>query len=360
VSDALHIPDLLDLADGRAATPPLDALGVALLERYQRTMPLVEAPYAAMARELGTTEHAVLEQLHRLRAQRVLVRVGPVFAPHALGASTLAAMAVAPARIDEVAALVSRYDEVNHNYEREHELNLWFVVTAPDAARVAEVLGSVAARTGLEVLDLPLLEPYHIDLGFSLWSGPGEAAAKRACERRGAGPAPKRAPLAALDRRLAAAVEDGLALEPRPFVALADDVGCNVDDVRAHLARLLADGAIKRFGLVVRHHELGFTANAMVVMDVPDERVGTVGHQLARLAPVTLCYRRPRRPPRWRYNLFCMIHGRDREAVMAEAARVRQLASVEESAWAVLFSTRRFKQRGARYARRGARKERAA
>jgi siroheme decarboxylase len=148
------------------ATPALSSLERRLIERYQRDLPLCPAPYAAMAEELGTSEDAVLAALARLREAGVLGRVGAVVAPHRAGCSTLAAMAVPESRLDEVAALVSGYVEVNHNYARDHEVNLWFVVTAPSAARVARVLDEIARRSGLEVLDLPLERAYGIDLGF--------------------------------------------------------------------------------------------------------------------------------------------------------------------------------------------------
>ena len=95
-------------------------------------------------------------------------RVGAVVRPNTIGASTLAAMAVPADELERVAALVSGFSEVNHNYEREHRLNLWFVVTAPDAAHLQQVLDDIAARSGYEVLPFPLLEDYHIDLGFEL------------------------------------------------------------------------------------------------------------------------------------------------------------------------------------------------
>ncbi len=98
----------------------------------------------------------------------MLARIGAVVAPHRAGWSTLAAMAVPPARLDEVAELVSAYPEVNHNYERENEVNLWFVVTASDEAAARAVLADIEARSGIAVVDLPLVEAYHIDLGFPL------------------------------------------------------------------------------------------------------------------------------------------------------------------------------------------------
>lgn len=96
-------------------------------------------------------------------------RVGPVFKPNRLGASTLAAMAVPRERLQDVADLVSSYAEVNHNYEREHAFNLWFVVTAEDEPAVNRVLDKIRRRTGIAVMDLPLVDAFHIDLGFPLW-----------------------------------------------------------------------------------------------------------------------------------------------------------------------------------------------
>jgi DNA-binding Lrp family transcriptional regulator len=156
--------------------------------------------------------------------------------------------------------------------------------------------------------------------------------------------------LSELDRRLLAALQDGLPLVPRPFAALGGRIGMAEQEVIAALARLRAHGVITRLGVIVRHHEVGYRANAMVVWDVPDERVAEAGRTLAALPFVTLCYRRPRRPPVWPYNLFCMIHGRERATVEAEIEAAAQAARLEDVRRAVLFSRRRFKQRGARYA----------
>jgi DNA-binding Lrp family transcriptional regulator len=139
-----------------------------LLNDFQHDFPLSPAPYAGMARQLGVSEDEVIAALGRLKAQGAVSRVGACVRPNTIGASTLAAMAVPPARLEETAALVSSYPEVNHNYEREHTLNLWLVVTAPDAARLEQVLDEIATRSGHEVLSFPLLEDYHIDLGFEM------------------------------------------------------------------------------------------------------------------------------------------------------------------------------------------------
>ena len=158
--------------------------------------------------------------------------------------------------------------------------------------------------------------------------------------------------LSVVERRLIAAIEDGLPLVERSFQAVGDALGLSEDEVIAALRRLIDDGVIKRFGVIVRHRELGYCANAMVVWDVPDAHVQDAGRALAALPFVTLCYRRPRRLPEWPYNLFCMIHGREREAVLGLVEDATMAAGLEGVPRAVLFSRRRFKQRGARYAAR--------
>ncbi len=140
-----------------------------LLNDFQHDFPLTPEPYAALAAKLGVSEATVLATLQSLHARGMVSRVGPVFQTHRVGASTLAAMPVPEGRLEAVANLVSQYPEVNHNYEREHGFNLWFVVTAPTRERVTAVLEEIRATTGLQVLDLPMEESFHIDLGFRLW-----------------------------------------------------------------------------------------------------------------------------------------------------------------------------------------------
>jgi DNA-binding Lrp family transcriptional regulator len=146
----------------------LDAIDRRLLNDFQQGFPLSARPYAEVGARLGIGETEVLARLSRLAAAGAVSRVGPVLRPKRVGVSTLAAMAVLPGRLEAVAELVNAYPEVNHNYEREHRFNLWFVLTASDQARLDEVLAEIALYTGIEVLDLPMLEEYHIDLGFPL------------------------------------------------------------------------------------------------------------------------------------------------------------------------------------------------
>lgn len=146
----------------------LDDIDRKLLSDFQRDFPLVDRPFAVLAERLGIAEDEVIGRLDRLHRQGAVSRLGAVVRPHAAGASTLAAMAVPPSMLETVAALVSAYPEVNHNYQRDHRLNLWFVVAADSAERVADILDEIALRTGIGVLDLPMVQDFHIDLGFPI------------------------------------------------------------------------------------------------------------------------------------------------------------------------------------------------
>lgn len=333
---------------------PLTALEFRLLNDWQRDFPLTPRPYAELAARLGCDEASVLTTLADLKQRGHVSRVGAVFRPHVLGVSTLAAVACPEARIDSVAARINAHPEVNHNYQREHRYNLWFVLTAPSRERLDQALADIHRETGLKPLDLPMVADYHIDLGFDLERGQGSGTGGRGPHLDAAGSAVDAATLRQLlepaDYALAAALEGGLGLEPRPYASLAARCGLAEADCLARLRRLLDLSVIRRFGVVVRHRELGYTANAMVVWDVPDDRVAEVGRRLAGEAAVTLCYQRPRRLPHWPYNLFTMLHGRDRPGVLAELEALRQRLGLDAIPCLPLFSVRRFKQCGANYA----------
>lgn len=155
--------------------------------------------------------------------------------------------------------------------------------------------------------------------------------------------------LSATERRIAGVLTAGLPLVSRPYAALARDLGMDETVVVATIRDLLARGVLPRLGLVVRHHELGYRANAMVVWDVDDAEAPTLGRLLASYPCVTLSYRRPRRLPVWRYNLFCMVHGHDKREVRALVRAIAGDLGLEGVPYEILFSQRRFKQQGACY-----------
>ncbi|SCK19354.1 Lrp/AsnC family transcriptional regulator [Vogesella sp. LIG4] len=311
-----------------------------LLDRYQRDFPLQSAPFALLAAECGLPESVLLLRLQQARDDGLISRIGAVFAPNTVGASTLAALAVPPARLDEVAALVSSLPQVNHNYARDHHYNLWFVLAAPDRAGIVAALARIAELTGLVPLDLPLEREYHIDLGFAL----GEQGPSR---RVTVSPPPPA--LDEADRRLISALGDGLPLLPCPFLPLAAASGLAEQAVRERLQDWETSGVVRRFGFVLRHHELGFRGNAMCVWQVPAAARDDIGARLAGDAAVSLCYARPPLGPHWPYNLFCMIHTRDADSARREVRRLAEEHLLLHVPQAMLLSTRRYTQRGARY-----------
>lgn len=313
-----------------------------LLNDYQRDFPLVTHPFAELARRLDVDEATVIEVLQSMRQRGLVSRIGAVFRPNVVGVSALAALAVPVDRLDKVAAMVSALTEVNHNYQREHCFNLWFVATTASAAQLQALFHHIEVVCDCgPMLVLPLLEQFHIDLGFGL-----APDALHQFQSELLAPIEVSAiELSASERSLVAVLQTGLPLIAQPFAAL----GWAEADALALLSRWTAMGVIKRFGVVVRHHELGFTSNAMLVWDVPDALVSQVGTRLASSGRVSLCYRRPRALPHWPYNLFCMIHGKNRQEVEQRIAALTQTFDMRSYPQEILFSNRRFKQCGARY-----------
>lgn len=316
-----------------------DAL--ALLNPWQRDFPLVREPFAVVARSLGLgwTTNRVLETLSDLQDRGLLSRIGGVFSSHAGGSALLAAMAVPMEHLDLVANLVSAHPGVNHNYEREHHYNLWFVMTARDDHALESALCTLEQSSGFPALRLRMLRPYHIDLGFDLRHATAGMPLRLKNEA-----AP---PVSTLDVPLAALVEAGLPLEERPFDNWARTLCTSPDAVLATLKSWLETGTLRRWGAIVRHHEFGFDANAMAVFDVPDEHVDACGALLACQDGVTLAYRRERAHT-WPYNLYCMVHGCDRLAVQTVINGLIARCDLTDAPHAVLFSRRRFKQTGGR------------
>ena len=141
----------------------------------------------------------------------------------------------------------------------------------------------------------------------------------------------------------------GLPVTPAPYAEIANDLETTEAEILADIELLEETGALSRFGIVVRHKELGYDANAMVVWDIPDTEVTAIGTAMSQFDFVTLCYRRKRSLPHWPYNLYCMIHGKDRSVVEGQVRQVSQSLNLGGIQKEILFSQRRFKQRGGRY-----------
>lgn len=335
----------------QSSKSPVDGLSLSpfeldLLNRFQHDFPLEPQPYLAIARALQTDEATVIETLMSMQVQGVVSRVGAVFRPNRVAVSCLAAMRVDISRIDEVAAIVSSHPAVNHNYQREHVYTLWFVISAADQIRLRAVADELerACHSGA-ILLLPLVEEYHIDLGFDLLS-PGTPSLKHRVAQNGIRSAARPLLLTQRQHHLIQALQQGLRFCSRPFSSLGDDEEWVLQQLRTWKEKTL----IKRFGIVVRHQELGYRANAMMVFDVPVECVRDVGQRVAASGLVSLCYQRKVQAADWPYRLFCMLHGKDRVEVSARAQLLIDVCRLHDYPHDILFSLRRFKQCGAYYA----------
>jgi len=334
-------------ADWRAG---LDEVDATLIDGFQSGFPVEERPFRAVGEALGASESEALARVERLRERGVFRRFGAVLNPPVIGSSTLAAVSAPEDRFDEVVSVINGYRQVNHNYRRDHEWNVWFVVTAGTRRKRDGILDEIEERTGLPVLRLPMLTDYYIDLEFPVVNE--DRFARESLEETVVNatriPEEATAGLSDLERRLLLEIQDGFPLTATPYRDVAARIDAPVEEVLAAVERLLDDGSIKRIGCVVNHVVTGFDANCMVVWDVPDGELDARGEAVGRLPYVTLCYHRPRRPELgWGYNLFTMVHGREVEAV---DARIDELADEhlpfdQER----LYSTETLKQTGARY-----------
>ncbi len=146
----------------------LSSIEKKLVNGWQQGFPLSPRPYAQIADELGILESDVIASLASLKQRGILSRVGAVVRPNTAGASSLVAMSVLPEHLENVAQIVSIQPQVNHNYERENSLNLWFVVTASNDIELEQVLSGIEQKTGYDTIKLPLEKAFHIDLGFAI------------------------------------------------------------------------------------------------------------------------------------------------------------------------------------------------
>ena len=329
------LPEGIDLDDAR------------LIDRLQRGIPLTERPFADLAAELGGGQAQLIARLQRLLHDGVLTRFGPLFQiERAGGQFILAALQAPEARYAQIAEQVNSLPEVAHNYRREHALNMWFVIAAETPAAAQAARQRIESLTGLPVHAFPKEREYFVGLYLPLLGGRGSALSVQR-------PSPNAHPpaaiaLTAFDRRLMAATQAGLPLVPRPYDTVAAALASTGWHVRQRLAALLAAGVVRRIAAVPNHYRLGYTANGMSVWDVHDAEVDRLGQLIGSQPAVSHCYRRPRQPGLWPYNLFAMLHGHTRGEVLAQADAIAPLLGPACRARDVLFSSAILKKTGLR------------
>jgi len=151
----------------QAPIADLSPIEKALINRLQHGLPLVRRPYAAVAEELNFSELQVLDTVKKLLAEGVLTRFGPMFHAGELGGGlTLAAMRLPDADFERVTEQVNGFDEVAHNYRREHELNMWFVLATETQGAIEDTISAIETATGYPVYNMPKEQEFHVHLHF--------------------------------------------------------------------------------------------------------------------------------------------------------------------------------------------------
>ncbi len=336
-----------------------------LLDLLQDEFPARPRPYAELARRLGgeadgghPSEEEVLAAVESLRASGLVRRLGGVFDSQALGlVTTLVAAEVPEGRLDSVAALVSAYPEVTHNYAREGRLNLWFTLAAPDRRRIAEILAALEAATGLRFHDLPAQRVFKREVKFRFGGLAAKGTGTAGCEAGGPAGEPQTARERdtagepdTVDRQLIAVLQGDLPGGARPFTVIARDLETTEEEVLARIELYRRKGWLRRLAAVVAHRRAGIEGNAMVAWEIPERgdrsSVEAAGRTLAAFPSVSHCYARPPLEG-WPYRLYTMVHAATREQAQAEVARLA--AATGLGSYQVLFSTREYKKTSPRY-----------
>ncbi len=320
-----------------------EALTAELLSVIQKKFPLTRFPYEAIARELGVSEETVLDCLKKEKEAAVIRQISPIFDTKRLGySSSLVAFQVAPEKIDRAVEVINSHPGVSHNYERDHDFNIWFTLAvAPDSVLGLEKTVALLAQKSAaeDAIMLPTLKMFKIAVKLNTT---GKDAQKEKVSKKRY----KEIELTPLHHKIIRHTQYDLPIEREPFKAVVDQLGIDYDTLFSTLSQLQEAGVMRRFAAILNHRRAGFNANAMVVWDVDEQRGEEIGKKAAEFSAVSHCYLRPKYP-NWPYNLFTMVHGRTTEETNAIIDAMAD--EIEHRSKRPLYSTREFKKVRIRY-----------
>ncbi len=320
----------------------MDNLDRMLLDRIQRSFPLTAGPYHDLASNLGVSAGEVMERLGALKERRLLRQISGIFNTGAMGyRSSLVAMAVDEAHMEEAAGAVSAYPGVSHNYLRPGRFNMWFTIAVPPGSSLESVVHKLAREAGgHETLILPALKKYKLAVVLDvLEEGDPELTDERS-------PVPTTEALEVFEASEAniavvRCVQEDLPLVEEPFHAWGRSLQMEPQALLDLIVLWLRQGFMRRFAAVLNHRQVGFKANGMIVWRCPEAMLDTCGAVLASHGEVSHCYHRPAYPE-WPFNLYAMVHGRGVEECEKMAATLADAIGVRD--YDILFSTREFKK----------------
>ena len=321
----------------------MDDLDKQLLNRIQSDFPLVARPYRDLGQPLGLSEDEVIARMKALRAERIIRQVSAIFDTKSLGyKSSLVAMRVPAERIAEAARIINEHPGVTHNYERNHEYNLWFTIGVPPTSDLEAIVDRLHELAGADVTRVMYtLRLFKIGVNLDMTgTRPADATATPEYGEEDRLRA-KSFEIGDRDRAVIRELQEDLAVEPRPFLATAERIGTDEPGLFEAAADLKRRGFLRRFAAILYHRKAGFKANGMGVWAVPPDDVLTVGQKMASFQNVSHCYQRPTYPD-WPYNIFSMVHARsvdECEDVLRAISRETGITN-----YISLYSTREYKK----------------
>lgn len=313
-----------------------------LLLAIQKGLPLEADPLGRLGAPLGLSARQVLERVQELIRKGVGRRFGAVFDSASLGyQSTLCAADVPEDRLDHAAAALAPHTGVTHCYQRDGHPNLWFTLTALADAHGREMARISAALAPSEVLGFPALRVFKIEAVFDSRGSSGQGTRPAAGREPGSIRRAAAPPLPEREREVVRRMQGMMPVTEDPFRTLAEELRWDPGDFVSLLARWKQAGILRRIGLIVRHRQVGFSANSMCVWPVPPERLEEAGRTLARSRRVSHCYERPAAPC-FPYNLYAMVHAQSREELEQSFGELSREAGL--SGGKMMWSVREFKK----------------
>ena len=323
----------------------MDSLDKKILNEIQWTFPLVPEPYTVIASKFGISEEELMQRLVALKKTGIIRQLSAIFDTRKLGyKSALIAMSIEPEKLDYVASQVNKHPGVSHNYERNHEYNLWFTLAVPPGSDLKTEVDRFSKLSGIKKTRLlPTLKLFKI--GVKLDMIEDKAAEVKPIEEK----------KKILDVKFVATEKDkeyirelqkDLEIVKRPFLKSAQKLGITEEQLLEKTKYYEEIGVMRRFAAILRHRDAGFVANGMIVWNVPTDKIDEVGSKLGAFPQVSHCYQRPVYQD-WQYNVFSMIHCRSQEDAENMAKEIQKQIGVDD--YRILFSSREFKKTRVEY-----------
>ena len=316
-----------------------------LLNLIQEGFPLVTRPFEALGLLLDLTEAEVLGRIADLKRQEIIRQIGGIFDTQSLGyKSSLVAMRVPPARVDEAAAVVSDHPGVSHNYQRNHAFNLWFTVAVPSTCDLAWTVDRLHETAGAESTRiLPTLRLFKIGVRLDMEgkSGAGRVESARGGYSEANRPKAGKDGLTPLSIAVCRELQEDLPLAAEPYALMAQRIGIPESRLFEVAREMQSQGYLRRMAAVLHHHAAGYRANAMGVWVVPSERAEEVGQIMGSFKGVTHCYLRPTYPD-WPYSIFTMVHGQKANDCQEIVDAISAATGITE--YSLLYSTKQYKK----------------